>query len=98
MGKKKGAPPIPSPINTAKCSISVLDFWKFDSPAGTVQMSFAYVQSVQHLDVSDPPCKHCRVSLQMCSGHGTSPVFHCTFAVQHVTIHSLGLSCQKQGA
>lgn len=98
MGKKKGAPPIPSPINTAKCSTSVPDFWMFDSPAGTVQMSFAYVHSVQHLDVSDLLCMHCGGSLQMCSGSGTSPVFHCTFAAQHVTIRSLGLSCQKQGA
>lgn len=68
MGKKKGAPPILSPINTAKCSISVPDFWMFDSLAGTVQVSFAYVQSVQHLDVSDSLCMHCGVSLQMCSG------------------------------
>lgn len=65
MVKKKGAPPIPSPINTAKCSISVPDFWMFDSLAGTLQMSFAHVQSVQHLDVSDLLGMHCGVSLQM---------------------------------
>lgn len=37
-------------------------------------------------------------ALQMCSGSGTSPACHSVFAVQHVTVHSLGLSCQKQGA
>ena len=86
MGKKKGAPPIPSPINIAKRSISVPDFWMFDSPSGTVQMSFAYVQSVQHLDASDLLCMHCGVNLQMCSGCSTSPMCqtHCMFALQHM--------------
>lgn len=86
MGKKKGAPPIPSPINIAKHSISVPDFWMFDSPSGRVQMSFAYVQSVQHLDVSDLLCMHCGVNLQMCSGSSTSPMCrtHRMFALQHM--------------
>lgn len=91
MGKKKGAPLIHSPINIAKHSISVPDFWMFDSPAGTVQMSFAYVQSVQHLDVSDLLCIHCRVNLQMCSRSSTSPICqtHRTFAVHLMWHYSL---------
>lgn len=74
MEKQKGAPPIPPPINTAKCSISVPDFRMFDSLAGTVQMSFAYVQPVQHLDVSDLLCMHRGANLQMCSGPSKAPM------------------------
>lgn len=91
MGKKKWTPPIPSPINIAKRSISVPDFWMFDSPAGTVQMSFAYVQSVQHLDVSGPLRLHCGVNSQTCSRSSTSPMCwtQCTFAVQHMWQYTL---------
>lgn len=86
MRTKKGAPPVLSPINTVKRSISVPDCWMFDSPSGTVQMSFAYVQSVQHLDVSDLLCMHHRVNLQMCSRSSMSSVCQtcCTLAVQHL--------------
>lgn len=55
-GNEKEAPPAPSPINIAEYSTSILDSWMLDSLSGTVQMSSAYVQSVQHLDVSDLLC------------------------------------------